>query len=326
MGKRARMLLAVKAAVSLGLLAFLLHAIVEREGMSALGAQLERLAWPAIGVALLLHAFAVLAGVARWRILLDARELGQPLPWLLRSFLIGRFIGAFTPSSTGLDGWRGYEVARRTGDVAGSAGVIVVEKLVGLVGMAIVCAALAPIGVLDRLGPSALPLAIALAAIAAIGLWTLSAPERARTLAAIAPGPIRARADRLAAALAAGKLGLGRLLGALALGIAQHLALSAVFAATAAALHVEVPLTTLLAVGNAIVIAVLLPVSIGGVGVREGVAVALLSTVAASDAALIALLGWLTGQAAALIGGVLLALDRSAPKLRDVSAPAPNGA
>lgn len=321
--KRARLLLAVKAAITIGLLACLVSQIVAREGMGALGTRLGGLDPVAIGVALALHAIAVVVGVARWRTLLDARDLRQPFPWLLRSFLIGRFVGAFTPSTTGLDGWRGYEVARRTGDVAGSAGVILVEKLVGVVGMAIVCTALAPIGVLDRLGPSALPMALGLASIAVLGVWVLASPARARSLAAIAPRSIRAKVTKLVEALAAGNLSRGRLAGAVGLGIVQHLALSAVFAATGAALHVEVPLGTLLAVGNAIVIAVLLPISIGGIGVREGVAVALLSTVTTSDAALVALLGWLTGQAPALVGGVLLALDRSAPRLRDVAAPAP---
>jgi len=324
--KRARLLLAVKAAISVGLLAYLLSQIAAREGMGALGERLGALDPVAIAAALGLHAVAVIAGVARWRMLLDARGLGQPLPWLLRSFLIGRFVGAFTPSTTGLDGWRGYEIARRTGDVAGSAGVILVEKLVGIVGMAIVCAALAPLGVLDQLGPTALPMALGLAAIAATGVWVLASPSRIGALARIAPGPIRGKATKVATALAAGKLSGGRLAGAIALGIVQHLALSAVFAATGAALHVGVPLGTLLAVGNAITISVLLPISIGGVGVREGVAVALLSTVATSDAALIALLGWLTGQVPALIGGILLAMDRSAPKISDVATPAPNGA
>lgn len=322
--KRARLLLAVKAAITIGLLAYLVSQIVAREGMSALGERLGGLDPVAIGVALALHAVSVLAGVARWRTLLDARDLRQPYPWLLRSFLIGRFVGAFTPSTTGLDGWRGYEVARKTGDVAGSAGVILVEKLVGIVGMALVCAALAPIGVIDRLGPGALPMALALASVAVIGVWVLASPARARSLAAIAPRPIRAKVTKLVEALAAGQLSRGRLTKAIGLGIVQHLALSAVFAATGAALHVDVPLGTLLAVGNAIVISVLLPLSIGGVGVREGVAVALLSSsMPISDAALIASLGWLTGQAPALIGGVLLALDRSAPKLRDVAPPAP---
>ncbi|MDQ3033412.1 MAG: flippase-like domain-containing protein, partial [Myxococcota bacterium] len=154
MKRRARLLLAGKAAISVGLLGWLIADISQREGMDALGARLLALAPLPILVAIALHFAAVLSGVARWRVLLDARGLSQPLPWLLRSFLIGRFVGAFTPSTTGLDGWRGFEIARRTGDVAGSAGVLVVEKLFGLIGMAAVCAVLAPLGVLDALGPS----------------------------------------------------------------------------------------------------------------------------------------------------------------------------
>jgi glycosyltransferase 2 family protein len=316
MQTRARVLLAVKAAVSVGLLGWLVLGIAEREGMDALATRLGALAPAPLVLAVALHFVAVLSGVARWRVLLDARGLGQPLPWLLRSFLIGRFVGAFTPSTTGLDGWRGYDVARRTGDLAGSASVLLVEKLFGLVGMAAVCAAVAPLGVLDRLGPGALPLALAIAAGAALGLFLLASPARTRALARLAPRALRGRVEKLAEALAAQHLSRGRTAAALALGIASHLAISAVFAATGAALGAPASFTTLLAVGNAITISVLLPVSIGGVGVREGVAVVLLAGagVPASDAVLVALLGYVTGQVPALVGGVLLLLDRGAAR------------
>lgn len=323
MSRRARSFLAIKGAISVALLVGLVHHIAAREGMTALGRRLSALDWLAVLAAVGLHFAAVLAGVARWRLLLEARGLGQPFAWLLRSFLIGRFVGAFTPSTTGLDGWRGYEVARRTGDVAGSAGVIVVEKLIGMVGMALVCAALAPAGVLEPLGPAALPSATALATVAALGIFALARPRRAAALARIAPAALRGRAEKIAQALAAGALTPGRLALALLLGVASHLALSAVFAATGAALGVAAPLGTLLAVGNAIVLAVLLPISIGGVGVREGVAVALLAGagVGAADAVLVALLGYLTGQIPALAGGLLLVVDRGAPRLSEVAPP-----
>lgn len=72
--------------------------------------------------------------------------------------------------------------------------------------------------------------------------------------------------------------------------------------------------------------------SIGGVGVREGVAVALLvsagdGSVTTTDAMLLALVGYLTGQAPALLGGILLAISRdparptSAALARPVAAP-----
>jgi uncharacterized membrane protein YbhN (UPF0104 family) len=308
------LLVAIQVAVSVGLLAWLLLRIAEREGMSALAERMGTLAWLPVAAAIALHFVAVLAGVARWRLLLDARGLGQPFLWLLRSFLIGRFIGAFTPSTAGLDGWRGFEVARRTGDVAASASVILVEKLVGLIGMATVCAAVLPFGVLDRMGATALlGIVSGIAFASAMGLWILASPERTRRLARWLPKPLRARAARLAEGLATGGLTGGRLATAVGWGCISHLALSAVFAATGLALEVPVDPLALLAVGNAIVMAVLVPVSVGGVGVREGMAVFLLAGagVSEADAVLIALLGYLTGQFPALVGGILLAIDRA---------------
>jgi uncharacterized membrane protein YbhN (UPF0104 family) len=97
--------------------------------------------------------------------------------------------------------------------------------------------------------------------------------------------------------------------------VLTHVLLSATFVASGYALGVSVGFLELLSVGNAIVLAVLLPVSIGGVGVREGTAVLLLSGagVDTTDAVLLALLSYLTGQVPALLGGVLLAFGRAEP-------------
>ena len=302
------MLLAVKAAISLGLLGWLLVGVARREGMDALAARATTIAAGPLLVAVGLHALAVLAGVLRWRVLLDARGLGQPLPWLLRAFLVGRFFGAFTPSTTGLDGWRALEVARRTGQAGPSAAVLVVEKLVGLVGMAVVCVALTPLGALAPLGPLVLPLTLAVAGVAVLGLALLGSPRALAALAGTAPGPLARPARRVAEALSSGPLGAGRLAVAVGLGVLSHLALSSTFAASGAALGLDVSTPRLVAVGNAIVVAVLVPVSIGGVGVREGVAASLLAAagVSTSDAVLVALGSYLTGQVPALIGGLLL--------------------
>jgi hypothetical protein len=79
------------------------------------------------------------------------------------------------------------------------------------------------------------------------------------------------------------------------------------YAASARALGVDVPGIVLLLVGTIIVLATLIPVSIAGVGVREGAAVALLTTVgvASSDALLVGVLGVLATQPPALLGGLV---------------------
>jgi glycosyltransferase 2 family protein len=65
----------------------------------------------------------------------------------------------------------------------------------------------------------------------------------------------------------------------------------------------------LFGVGNAIVIATLLPVSIGGLGVREGMAMMLLGAlgIAKGPALLVAVMGYLSGQTPAILGGLLSA-------------------
>lgn len=309
---RARVLFAVKLLVTGGLVAWLVRSMVLRDGTDALVERLGTLAWPWIAVAIAIHFVAVTAGTARWSVLLRARGLERPFGELFRSFLVGRFIGAFTPSTTGLDGYRALEVGRTTGKMAESAAVIAIEKLFGLVGMAVVCAALLPFGLVERLGVGAVLVALSMAGAAAVGLWVVSSPARAGWLAGRAPGPLRGAAKRVADALSGAGLTASVTGRALGLGVVTHLCLSATFAVSGMSLGVEVAPLELLAVGNAIVLAVLLPVSIGGVGVREGTAVLLLSAagVSTTDAVLLALLGYLTGQAPALFGGLFFAARR----------------
>ncbi len=313
--RRRRWITAGKIGVSVGLSAWLVARMLERDGADALLERLGTLDLRWLVVAVALHGLAVLTGVLRWRTLLAAAGLSLPLAWLARSFLIGRFIGAFTPSTTGLDGWRLFDAGKKTGALAKSTAVIAVEKLVGLVGMALVCAALAPIGGAELLGASAIGVALALAGGAILGLALMRRPALVARVASILPRRLGAK---IVGALAELSLSLSTLTRATLLGVLSHLAISAVFWATAGALGLEVDAWTLLTVGNAIVLAVLLPVSIGGVGVREGVAVMLLATasVASTDAVLVALLGYLTGQVPALIGGALFALDKRADTSR----------
>ncbi|MBN8609414.1 MAG: flippase-like domain-containing protein [Deltaproteobacteria bacterium] len=307
-------LLALKVLVTLSLLGWLVRQMVLRDGVDALLERASHLSPVWVVAAVALHFGSASAGVLRWRTLLTARGISQPWSVLFRSFFVGRFLGAFTPSTTGLDGYRLWDIGRRTNDYTTSGAVILVEKLVGLVGMATVCLALLPFGLLERLGMIGVLVAVGMASVALVGLFVLSSPARASAIARLMPGPLRGRATKLAEALAGG-ISMKTLAIALGLGIVSHACLSATFAASGLAVGIALPPLALLAVGNAIVISVLLPVSIGGVGVREGVAVALLvsagdGTVTTTDAMLLALVGYLTGQAPALVGGAWLALSR----------------
>ena len=310
------MWIGAKAFVSASLLVWLGVRIVQRDGVGALAERLAGIDAGWLFLAIALHFGAVFAGVARWRLLLRAAGLDCAPGRLLRSFLVGRFVGAFTPSTTGLDGWRLYDIGREHSAMGKSAAVIVVEKLVGLIGMALVCAALVPFGGVELLGPGALCAAFLMASVAALGLFLIRRPDGLAWCAHKLPRRLRTIGGKVADALGTSRLGGPRLAQAIGLGVVSHVALSSVSVATAFAIGVDASPATLLLVGNAITLAVLLPVSIGGVGVREGVAVLLLATagVSPADAVLVALLGYLTGQLPALLGGgLLLTGDREVP-------------
>jgi len=309
----ARVRTALKITVSSALLGWILWTIARRDGLAELGARLGSLDAAWIAMALVLPFGAVALGVRRWDLLLRAQGLTVPTPVLLRSFLVGRFVGAFTPSTTGLDVYRVVDIGRRTGEAARSAGAVVVEKLVGLVGLSLLTFALLPAGASRFFGPLALAAAGAVGLGAALGLRFLRAPRLPEALAARLPAELRARLDRMAALLTTRPMDRGRLTEVLTLSLLTHLTTAGVFVATGHALGVAATTLDLLVVGNAIVIATLLPISVGGVGVREGTAVVLLGTlgVAPTDAALLAVLGYLTAQPPALLGGLWNLADRT---------------
>ena len=293
--------------MSVGLLIGLGARMLQRDGVEVLVQRLSSLNVAWLAVAVLLHFLAVFAGVSRWRTLLGASGLHHAFTRLLRSFLVGRFYGAFTPSTTGLDGWRLYDIGRESGEMPRSTAVIVVEKLVGLIGMALVCAALVPLGGSELMGPSAPLAAGAMAAGAFVGLWLMRRPTWLARVVQRLPKRLHPLGERVVDAVTRTRLNLRSTATAIGLGVISHLALSAVFFATARAVGLDVSTLTMLVAGNAITLAVLLPVSVGGVGVREGVAIVLLAGVgvASTDAMLVALLGYLTGQVPALFGGAL---------------------
>lgn len=301
---RRRVWTGIKAIVSIALLTWVVRAAVEREGADALWTRATGLdPWWLVG-AVALQVVSVFAGIVRWKLLLEDRGLALRLPWLTRSYFIGRFLGTLTPSTMGLDLYRIVAVARVTGDKARSVGAIFLEKLLGLLALAFTGASVLWLTHETWFSDGA-PLVLVLTAVGAcVCLLILFKP---RLLERITPRVLRARAPGLFATLTGHPLSPRVAAVSMLLGIASHLATGATFVAAARALGVGVPPLDMLAVGVAIVVATLLPVSISGVGVREGVAVLLLSRAAVSpaDAVIVALLGYLSAQPPSLLGGLL---------------------
>jgi uncharacterized membrane protein YbhN (UPF0104 family) len=301
---------ALRAAVSVGLLGYVLYATLTHQGVGDLLERLRDVRPLALSFAFAFQCVAVLLGAVRWGVLLRAEGLELTFSWLLRHMLIGRFVGAFTPSTTGLDGYRLVAVAKQTGAALSASRAMVLEKVAGLAGLAavtVLCAALGVTGVShDKVWYG---VALALACSVA-GYIMVRRPAR---VASLVPnvGPLK-RLRKMLSEIAGSTASNGSLLSALVLGLVSHAATAAVFVASARAVQVDLSLSSLFGVGNALVIATLVPISVGGVGVREYVAAALLGTfgVATGPAVLVSVVGYVVGQLPAILGGLFAVTAR----------------
>ncbi len=268
-------------------------------------------------VALFIKGVGILAGVVRWQLLLRGQKLELPLSNLTGAYLVGRFFGSFLPSTIGLDTYRTYYAAVRTREVAKTVAVTVVEKVIGLLA-------------LSALAFLALPLGLRL--LNQKALWMLGAalcaPIAAAALLLFYPGlfvRIANRFHRLRRrwsegiakwSEAVGRFGAqrGRLLLALLLGFVVHGGTSAMYIATARAVGADIPVTEILFIGPLMIAATLVPISIAGIGVREGTYVFFLASIGVptEQAALLAFLGYLAGEIYSLIGGAVWALTPAA--------------
>jgi len=296
----------LRSLVTLALLAWVLHRIAARDGLSALLATLHAADVRWLMAAGLFSSLGVVLGVMRFRLLLRSAGLNLPVGWLTRISLEGRFVGAFTPSTAGLDIYRAIAVGRRTGKRSVAAGVILIEKLLGLLGLASLVGGLSLLGAGVLRTGQGLPATLGLAVCCALGLGLALRPRVVARASAWLPATIARRVERLTSALEEQPPRPPSLACAFGLGLVGHLTTAAVFLATSRALGIHLPTVELLSVGVALVLSALVPISVGGVGVREGVALMLLGGlgVAGPEAALVATLGWLLTQPPALVGGL----------------------
>ncbi|HEX2616227.1 MAG TPA: lysylphosphatidylglycerol synthase transmembrane domain-containing protein, partial [Flavobacteriales bacterium] len=126
----------LRAAVSVGLLGYVLYATLTHQGVDALLERLREVRPLWLLLACVFPCLAVILGAIRWGVLLREEGLHLPLSWLLRHMLIGRFVGAFTPSTTGLDGYRLLAVTRKMNAGVAASRAMVLEKVAGLAGLA----------------------------------------------------------------------------------------------------------------------------------------------------------------------------------------------
>ncbi len=265
--------------------------------------------------ATLIKFVGILASMWRWTLLLRGQGIDLPFRHIFGSFLIGRFLGTFLPSTIGLDGYKLYDASRFSGRSVEASGATLVEKVLGFAGIFLTYLVALPFGISifgERAGQiMALTIPVALLPLVVIfALFGWPGPRLIDWAVERVPlGSYTGFLQRLGAAIAAygGKRGV--LLQAAALSFVVHFTTAAMYFFTALAIGVSAAQAGFWQVtfGSTIQIfaTVLSPFTVAGEGIREIAQYYLLGhLMGPAEAIVSAALGFWAAEGLTLFGGI----------------------
>jgi len=146
---RSLLITLVKAIVSIGLLALLFS----RVDVSRLWSVARQASVGWLTFALLLYLAMLLASALRWGVLLRAQHVRLPFSFLTQSFLVATFFNNFLPSNIGGDVIRIADSAKAAGSKTLATTVVLIDRGLGVLGLALIAATGATIMQRMAVGP-----------------------------------------------------------------------------------------------------------------------------------------------------------------------------
>ncbi len=311
-----------KAGFTVGAFDLLLtHPVAMEDGSKVIAWQLilDQLAkidagtfWLYVGLAAGIKFVGILASMRRWMVLLFGQGIELPFRHIFGSFLIGRFIGTFLPSTAGLDGYTLYDAARFSGRTVEVTAAKFLEKVIGIFGIFLSFLVALPFGIYifgdnaTLVAALTVPLAVVLIGGLLVVLWY---PGLVEWLLGVVPLPGKGRLEgvvlRISNAAAAYRGKHGLVLQALVLSWVVHFTTAVMYYFTALAIGATTAEFWSVTFASSIQIftTVISPFTIAGEGIREIVQYYLLKNQIGAGAAIVsAALGFWAAEALTLFG------------------------
>ncbi len=248
----------------------------------------------------------------RWRMFLDAKGIEVPLPRLFSYCMIGMFLNNFLPGAVGGDAARSYYLYRHCNQGHYAVGSVFLERFAGLLGLgliSIVAPGAYPPGtgqpvILAAVGGSAVFLLCIVLAL----WWPPLVQSIQNLLGRRLPKGTAARLQAFHAALASYRQHPGTLARAVLLSVAIQTLYALFYGLVAWGLGITVDLRYFVLFLPPVTLMMLLPLSFGGLGIREAMFVLLFAQVgvAAADVMAVSLTVHGLGILLSLAGGLLL--------------------
>jgi glycosyltransferase 2 family protein len=307
----------VRVAVTLGLLTLVATHIHwgRMEGRVRHGHPLDLVA----AVALIVGALAI--GAFRWRWLLQRASVHLDFRELVRIYAVATFSGTFLPTSVGGDVTRALLVTRSRALLPRVVMTILVDRLgglVGLLGMAWIAFAATSRHVPRGAQIFLTWVTIGVLVVCLVSSFALFRGSRARALVPVRLQAMARESREMLRGFASDPRTLLVLIGC---SLAYQALVSGQLVMLARAVDIHLPFATAAVTLALVTVVTLIPISIGGFGVREGTYVVLLggASIGATGATLISLLSVATLFIASLPGAYLLARGGIAPALEAIS-------
>jgi len=306
-GGRAVWLLALKVLFSVALLAFLFSRIP----LASLAGVLRQASVPMLAAAFGLLVASNILGAWQWDQLLEAVGIRIPFWKVCAYYHVGLFFNNFLPANIGGDIARIADAARHDTTTATAFSTVLMDRLVGTVALA----GLAVVTTLPAIHH--FHLGLAYAALVAFFLFSVAViwavfhprllPALERLLARIGLASFKPHLDDLAARLADFRDQRGLIVRLISLAAFVQVARIGVHMLVARALGLSIPAAYFFLFVPLLAVIVSLPISLNGIGVREGAGVVLFGLVGVGRAQAFALqfTTYLVAVAVSLLGGLV---------------------
>jgi uncharacterized membrane protein YbhN (UPF0104 family) len=301
-----RLFNALKIVVSVGLLIYLLAFQVD---LGELWRVVRQARWGYLIAALVLMIAGTALRAVRWQVLLQAMDIKVELRRLVHLYFVGSFFNIFLPTGIGGDAVKMAELARSTGRAPEAIGTTLVDRATGLWVLFVLALLALPFGY--ALLPQGWAPLIALGTLGGvIGGWVVMGTPLVPWLGSRVHLPGQEKLERFYRSVS--QLGYRALGKACIVSLIFDVLLILFNVLIAYGLNVDQPLGIFLLFTPIISFSLALPISIGGLGVREQTYVLLFGSLGVSDtaAAAMSLANYvLTNLVVGLLGGVLYVLE-----------------
>ena len=296
----------------------LLYWLLSQSDLQAFGRVLGRTDVALFAAAACFFVLSNALGAGQWYLLLRGQSLAVSPGQTAVVYWVGVFFNNLLPGNIGGDAVRIYDVRRLTGATGRAAAATFMDRFIGLFSTCCLalgaCALVAEVrrpGLVTLLGT----VWLTLSALLAMGLSRRLGRVRA-FLGLLLPRRLAAGVERLRSSIAVYREQTGLLAAAWAVSLGVQFSRILVYWAAGLAVGLEVGLRYFMGFQPAAAIVAALPISVGGLGVREGVLVELFGGIGVEESLAFAasLLGYAAGISASALGGIAFVLRRTGPR------------